>query len=51
MNCTYEYDRFGNVIKATDALGNDITSEYNLMGLPTTQTDRNENVTTNTYNA
>ncbi len=47
---TYEYDRFGNVTKATDALGNSTVSEYNLMGLPTKQTDRNGNVTTNTYN-
>ena len=48
---TYEYDRFGNVIKATDGLGKSSTAAYNLMGLPVTETDRNGNVKTMTYNA
>ena len=48
---TYEYDRFGNVIKATDGLGKSSTAAYNLMGLPVTETDRNGNVKTMTFNA
>ena len=48
---TYEYDRFGNVTKATDSLGKSVTSEYNLMGLPVKQTDRNGISTYNEYNA
>jgi len=48
---TYEYDRFGNVIKHIDAMGQSETAQYNLMKLPITQTDRNGNTTTNTYNA
>ena len=48
---SYEYDRFGNVTKTTDALGKSETSTYNLAGLPETKTDRNGNTAYYTYNA
>ena len=48
----YEYDRFGNVTKQTDALGQSMeVDEYNLMGLPSSYTDKNGNWITRSYNA
>lgn len=48
----YEYDRFGNVTKQTDALGQSMEVDtYNLMGLPISFTDKNGNWIIRSYNA
>ena len=46
----YEYDRFGNVTKETDALGNSKEATYNLYGKPEYITDKNGANFINTYN-
>ncbi len=43
-------DRFGNVTKETDALGNSKEATYNLYGNPITITDKNGNTFTSQYN-
>ena len=47
----YEYDRFGNVTRETDSLGNFKTATYNLYGLPTFAVDKNDEDFMYTYNA
>ena len=47
----YEYDRFGNVTKTTDAEGNVETAEYDLRGLPIHKKYKNEDESDIYYNA
>ncbi|MBR5152041.1 MAG: RHS repeat-associated core domain-containing protein [Clostridia bacterium] len=48
---SYEYDRFGNVIKETDSEGRTKTAEYTLFGQPIRETDKNGVVKETAYNA
>lgn len=45
----YTYDRYGNLVTQTDALGRSETYTYDLFGMPVTKTDRMGTVTTNVY--
>ena len=45
----YTYDRYGNLVTQTDALGRSETYTYDLFGMPVTKTDRTGTVTTNVY--
>ena len=46
---SYTYDRLGNMLTLTDAMGLTELFEYGLAGLMTEKTDRNGNVTTCPY--
>ncbi len=47
----YEYDRFGNVTKETDALGNSEYTYYDWLSRPTENIDKNGNGTLYSFNA
>ena len=52
MTTSYEYDRWGRLVRTTDSTGyNSGTITYDLNGNVLTTTDANGNVTTNTYDA
>lgn len=52
MTTSYEYDRWGRLVRTTDSAGyNSGTITYDLNGNVLTTTDANGNVTTNTYDA
>ena len=48
---SYTYDRFGNVLSTTDALGQTETNAYSVLGRLESKTDRNGIVTSYTYDA